>query len=187
MNSVQQPPPGSAGRSVAALQSMRHAHQDGRQILADRPLTSHLELGPLLSGASTARLHTRVMLAEWGLADLAETAELLVSELTTNAIQASRALRQPLPSPIHLWLHANHQGLQVMVWDADPQPPMLHAADGDAESGRGLQIVEVLSEYWGWYAAGDHGGKWVWCELTISVSFLVAPAASGRRGLPVTH
>ena len=107
----------------------------------DRLLASHLELGPLLSAAASARAHARAVLAEWGLAELAETTELLVSELTSNALQASRALRQPLPSPVHLWLRASRLGLVIAVWDADPEPPVLREVGEDDEHGRGLMIV----------------------------------------------
>ena len=105
------------------------------------------------------------MLAEWGLAELAEIAELLVSEIITNALRASRALRQPLPSPVHLWLRADRLRLVATVWDANPQPPIRTEADHDAASGRGLKIVDALSTRWGWYEPRDMGGKCVWCEI----------------------
>jgi anti-sigma regulatory factor (Ser/Thr protein kinase) len=137
-----------------------------RQAVDHRPpQTSHLQLGPLLSAASNARAHTRAVLAEWGLAELAETAELLVSEIATNALRASRALSQPLPSPVHLWLRADRLGLVATVWDANPQPPIRRKAGHDAVSGRGLTIIEALSSRWGWYEPHDMGGKCVWCEI----------------------
>src|SRR5690348_1671991 len=52
-------------------------------------LTDRLDLGCLPSAVPCARLHTRAILAEWGLAHLNDTAELLVSELATNALQAT--------------------------------------------------------------------------------------------------
>jgi len=137
----------------------------GRSSTVCRLLTSHLELSPLLSAASNARAHTRAVLAEWGLAELTETAELVVSEVATNALRESRALRQPLPSPIHLWLRAHPLSLVVMVWDANPQPPIRKEVGDDAVSGRGLMIVEALSSRWGWYEPQDMGGKCVWCEI----------------------
>jgi anti-sigma regulatory factor (Ser/Thr protein kinase) len=153
---------------------------NGRQAADSRPpLTSHLQLGPLLSAASNARAHTRAVLAEWGLAELSETAELLVSEIATNALRASRALRQPLPSPVHLWLRAGRPGLVVTVWDADPQPPIRRQADPDAVSGRGLTIVQALSSRWGWYEHRDMGGKCVWCEIQTQSQPVQHSAVSG--------
>jgi anti-sigma regulatory factor (Ser/Thr protein kinase) len=137
----------------------------------ERPLTSHLELGPLLSAAASARAHARAVLAEWGLAELTEDSELLVSELTTNAVQASRALWQPLPSPIHLWLWANRLGVVITVWDANPKPPVLREVGEDDEHGRGLMIVSALSgQQWGWYQHPELGGKCVWCEIPRQLS-----------------
>jgi adenylate kinase len=145
--------------------------EQGRRGLADRLMTSHLELGPLLSAAASARAHTRAVLAEWGLAELADTTELLVSELTTNAVQASRALWQPLPSPIHLWLWANRLGVVITVWDANPKPPVLREVGEDDEHGRGLMIVSALSgQQWGWYQHPELGGKCVWCEIPRQLS-----------------
>jgi anti-sigma regulatory factor (Ser/Thr protein kinase) len=178
VNGDQQAPPGrhhaglsrTASPAVAAFTccgSRPTAAPGGnsRQAVDDRPpLTSHLQLGPLLSAASSARAHTRAVLAQWGLPELAEIAELLVSELVTNALRASQALRQPLPSPVHLWLRADRLGLVATVWDANPQPPIRRKARHDAVSGRGLQIVQALSSRWGWYEPPDMGGKCVWCE-----------------------
>jgi len=52
------------------------------------PLRSYLELGALPTAVPCARLHTRQLVWEWGLTGLGATAELLVSELVTNAVQA---------------------------------------------------------------------------------------------------
>ena len=54
-----------------------------------RPLRSSLELGALSTAASCAGLHVKHVLREWGLNSLAESAELLVSELVTNAVNAT--------------------------------------------------------------------------------------------------
>jgi anti-sigma regulatory factor (Ser/Thr protein kinase) len=140
----------------------------GQDALADWPLSSHLELGPLLSGASNARIHTRLVMQEWGLDALVETVELLVSELTTNALRASRSLTNPLPSPIHLWLRADRLRIIVTVWDAAPWPPVRKEIREDDEGGRGLMLVETLSTRWGWYEPRNFAGKYVWCELEYS-------------------
>jgi len=52
------------------------------------PLRSYLELGALPTAVPCARLHARQLVWEWGLDGLAESSELLVSELVTNAVQA---------------------------------------------------------------------------------------------------
>jgi anti-sigma regulatory factor (Ser/Thr protein kinase) len=135
-------------------------------------LGSHLELGPLKTAAGTARGHVRAVLKEWGLDELGDNTELLVSELITNAVLATRRLDAPLPFSVRLWLHANRKGVLVTVWDADPQPPVLQATvDEWAESGRGLQILDVLSSRWGWYEPPVMGGKCVWCEIPRQASY----------------
>ena len=53
------------------------------------PLRSSLELGALSSAVPCACLHVKHVLWEWGLNSLAESAELLVAELVTNAVNAT--------------------------------------------------------------------------------------------------
>ena len=53
------------------------------------PLLSHIELRALPASVRSARLHTKSILHEWRLGGLADTAELLVSEIITNAVRAS--------------------------------------------------------------------------------------------------
>lgn len=63
----------------------------------DWPFQSYLELGALPSAVPSARLHARFVVAEWGLATIADTVELIVSELVTNGVKASRTLDDPSP------------------------------------------------------------------------------------------
>ena len=60
--------------------------------IADWPFQSYLELGALPSAVPCARLHARQVLWEWGTKTLADPVELVVSELVTNALQASEGL-----------------------------------------------------------------------------------------------
>jgi len=53
------------------------------------PLSAHLPLGALPTAVPCARGYTRAILDEWNLADLADAAELIVSELVTNSVQAT--------------------------------------------------------------------------------------------------
>lgn len=98
-----------------------------------------------------ARLHASLVLAEWGLKALAETAELIVSELVTNAVGASAALpeRQHSLPTVRLWLSADHNRVLIQVKDADEWTPVCQQPDPDAEHRRGLFLVEALSEDWG--------------------------------------
>jgi anti-sigma regulatory factor (Ser/Thr protein kinase) len=134
---------------------------------ASYPHQSHLVLGVLPGAVPCARLHARLVLVEWGLKALAESAELVVSELITNAVRASAALPEAQHSlPIvRMWLSADHERVLVQVWDADHQLPLLQQPDPDAEHGRGLLLVESVSEAWGAYRPQRAIGKIAWAML----------------------
>jgi anti-sigma regulatory factor (Ser/Thr protein kinase) len=127
------------------------------------PLQDFLELGALISAVPCARLHVRQVLWEWGLARLAESAELAASELTTNAVMASRMATRT--AAVRLWLASDRAQVLIIVWDASPQPPVRVDASDNAENGRGLMLVEAISEQWGWCCRDDTEGKFVWAML----------------------
>jgi anti-sigma regulatory factor (Ser/Thr protein kinase) len=124
---------------------------------------THLELGALRGAVPCARLHTRQVLWEWGLSGLNEAAELVVSELITNAVQASvEAARRDLDDGepagvpgVWLWLTSDGREVVVEVGDGSPRPPVPAAPDRDEEGGRGLLLVETLSQAWGYYFPAD--------------------------------
>lgn len=129
-------------------------------IFAPWPYRDTLELGSLPGAVPCARLHIRQLLWEWGMSELSPDAELLVSELVTNAI----AIPQP-PGHVYsvrLWLLADGKRALIMVWDPSPRPPVPEIPDDDAESGRGLMLIEAISEQWDWYLPHDTPGKVVW-------------------------
>jgi len=123
-------------------------------------LRTFLEFGALPGAVTCARLHARQVAWEWGLAGLGDDTELLVSELLTNAVAATWAMESSFP--VRLWLLSDTTQIAVLVWDASPQPPVRTRVDNEAESGRGLLLVEALSPRWGWYVPRDTAGKVVW-------------------------
>jgi anti-sigma regulatory factor (Ser/Thr protein kinase) len=107
----------------------------------------------------------------------AETAELLVSELVTNAVRFSghpapapaRALRyseRANASLISLSLRHFRDGLLIEVYDTNSNPPIRYNPDDDAENGRGLILVDALSKEWSYFFP-EGGGKVVYCFLEI--------------------
>jgi anti-sigma regulatory factor (Ser/Thr protein kinase) len=142
------------------------------------PLQSFLELGALPGAVPCARLHTRQMLWEWRLTALTDSTELVVSELVTNAVQASRATGQA--APVRLWLLSDTAQILILVWDASSHPPVRADISDDTENGRGLLLVEAISDQWGCYFPADHGGKspWdqhgkvVWAVVGLSVGHM---------------
>lgn len=139
------------------------APRQGHDMADQWPLQSFLELGSLPSAVPCARLHVRQLLWEWRLTDFSEAAELVVSELLTNAVQVSRAL--VFPAPVRMWLLSDQQRVLILIWDASPQPPVRLESRDDAENGRGLLLVETISTQWNWYFPRDPGGKVVWAEV----------------------
>ncbi len=134
--------------------------------------TSYLELATLPSAPFWARCQTKASLKAWQMCpDLIDTAELLVSELVTNA---SKTARHPPDDPansgldgidrISLTLRLLPGRLVIEVFDNDPNPPQLNDADVEAESGRGLMLVDALSKEWGYFCP-PAGGKTVFCVL----------------------
>jgi anti-sigma regulatory factor (Ser/Thr protein kinase) len=126
--------------------------------------TSVLEFAPLPTAVPCGRLHAVHILHEWGLRHLADDAALIVSELITNAIDASVVL--PERPPIALRLLVTERSLLIEVWDQSPLDLELRQADPGDECGRGLTVVAALSERWGWERTG-YNRKVVWAELLI--------------------
>jgi len=140
------------------------------------PSSSSLPLGALVTATPCARLHTRAVLAEWGLNDLAEAAELIVSELVTNAVRAStgpdghpRYDGSGLPVVV-VRLGTDHTRVLIEVWDVIAGAPVTEQAGPDDESGRGLVLVEAVCERWSWETVPGWPGKVVWAELHVQLT-----------------
>jgi anti-sigma regulatory factor (Ser/Thr protein kinase) len=125
---------------------------------------SGLALGALPSAVPCARLHVRAILKEWNLAHLANDAELIVSEITTNAVRACARLNSAALPVIRLWVTCNQASVTIHVWDASPGTPARQDASPDAESGRGLLLVETLAAEWA--VDRDQAGKTVWARVS---------------------
>jgi anti-sigma regulatory factor (Ser/Thr protein kinase) len=133
---------------------------------------SALVLGALPTATPCARLHARNVAREWGLRELSDTVELVVSELVTNAVSASVDENQrPHYTDAHgaayvrLRLSTDRRAVFVEVWDENVRPPEPSQAGLDDEGGRGLMLVEALAERWGWDLAANGRGKIVWALL----------------------
>jgi anti-sigma regulatory factor (Ser/Thr protein kinase) len=131
------------------------------------PLRDFIEFGALPGAVPCARYHTRLVLREWRLTELADSAELLVSELMTNAITANQATS--IGSPVRLWLLADHARLLILVQDDSPHSPARTTPSTDAERGRGLLLVDAISNRWDWYIPQPPGtGKVTWALLEMA-------------------
>ncbi|MEU9878290.1 SpoIIE family protein phosphatase [Streptomyces phaeochromogenes] len=104
-----------------------------------------------------AREYARGQLLSWDLEPLVDTAELLVSELVTNALRYGEG-------EIRLRLLLDRT-LVCEVWDAGLVQPRRRRARDTDEGGRGLQLVGLLSDAWG--SRRTPRGKTVWFELPL--------------------
>jgi serine/threonine-protein kinase RsbW len=109
--------------------------------------------------ANMARFCIRAALAHHDLDGFGADAELVTSELVTNAIEHAGAVTLGL-EVMHL---ADSGMIAVVVTDSSADAPVRCDLYGDAEHGRGLNIVEALSAKWGWRPKGS--GKAVYAIL----------------------
>jgi anti-sigma regulatory factor (Ser/Thr protein kinase) len=132
------------------------------------PLQTRLELAAQPTAPGVVRGHVRAVAREWGLADLADTAELLASEIATNSVQATQRLRTRadvvIVPVIRLWVTSDGVCMVIHVWDASDEMPVLKDSAADKESGRGLMLVAALGKDWGCYRKAE--GKVVWVMIT---------------------
>jgi len=138
------------------------------------PHQTFLELGALPTAAPCARLHTTLVLWEWELGTLVRTAGLVVSELVSNAVQASVGLTgsrfagqwAPGTPPVRIWLSADDHRVVIQVWDGSDRPPVPQPVKPEADRGRGLLLVGALSAEWGCYTPEKSSGKVVWAVVS---------------------
>jgi anti-sigma regulatory factor (Ser/Thr protein kinase) len=129
-----------------------------------------LDLGAVLTAPGCARAWTGQILWEWRLTHLADTAELVVSEMITNSVNASQRLGGPGSPVIRLILTLDRGELAVLVRDDHPGAPRRGHPGEDDESGRGLLLVETLSARFGWYPL-EGGGKVTWAVMPETGAF----------------
>jgi anti-sigma regulatory factor (Ser/Thr protein kinase) len=137
-------------------------------------------LPPTADAVPVVRKRTVQVLRQWSVdPEAVETAELVVSELVTNAVKVSR----PDDEYIAVRLSAINGTIAVEVWsqpDATEELRAIHAGE-DSESGRGLSIVEALCSRWDAYRAAT-GGVVVWARFPGAI--LPTPSATDATPLP---
>ena len=116
-----------------------------------------LTAGPAAAGA--ARRQVRAAIYNWNVPVDPPTAELLTSELVTNAV------RNEADPTVMLDVTCSAARLRVDVHDTSRAMPAPAEAPADAETGRGLIIVGTLADEWGFYATPD--GKAVYFTLAF--------------------
>lgn len=109
--------------------------------------------------ASTARRVVRSTVHDWGCEEAVEAAELVTSELVTNALLHAGTRTE-------LQVRLADDRLRIEVADDESSLPVVKNPGGEELGGRGLVMVDALAESWGCDA--DATGKVVWCELPVA-------------------
>jgi anti-sigma regulatory factor (Ser/Thr protein kinase) len=133
-------------------------------VSADAPALAPSRAGAMWAGSYTLPNNTRSpglarLLVRQALVDcppgVSDSAEVLVSELVTNAIRHAET---------DLVLHiALSPTMRIAVDDTSSDPVRLGLGTDGGDQGRGLAIVEALSTTWNWGATPT--GKQVWFEI----------------------
>ena len=109
------------------------------------------------AAVALARGFVRRTLERWSLLRFAHDAEIVASELVTNAVLHARTLMRLTLSVM------DDGGLRISVFDENPRLPTKAGVPGEATSGRGLFLVEQLATTWGVEQSAE--GKVVWARL----------------------
>ncbi len=120
-------------------------------------MVASVRLPPEPASVAVARGIVEAALSEIARPAAIDIVVLLTSELVTNAVVHAG-------TPIDLLVHDLHGRVQIEVFDAGQQVPVVADGVRPSESGRGLRIVAALSEAWG--TNPGPAGKTVWfrCE-----------------------
>jgi anti-sigma regulatory factor (Ser/Thr protein kinase) len=125
-------------------------------------IDASLVLSPERQSVAVGRHWVVRIAADAGVTGMAnQVVELLTSELLANAVLHGAAGRA-----IHLHFHGNDDVARVAVGDSVPDRPVVLHPELVAPSGRGMAIVEAMSNRWGVDAQED-GGKVVWFEIDL--------------------
>ncbi|MFE7515056.1 SpoIIE family protein phosphatase [Streptomyces sp. NPDC057540] len=129
-----------------------------RTRLLDRERIAEWEVPRDPSAVSPVRNAAAAKLSEWGLDGLAFTAELILSELITNAVRYGA-------DPVRVRLLHDRTLICEVSDGSSTSPHLRHAATTD-EGGRGLYLVAQYAERWGTRYA--RRGKTIWAELRVN-------------------
>ncbi|MFE3599330.1 ATP-binding protein [Streptomyces sp. NPDC059142] len=115
----------------------------------------------------------RMHMEFWGLSEVIAPAQICVSEMVTNVI---RHVGEGTPTMLAVSMRGTHVRLELRDPDTRAFPALLAPGD-DAESGRGMLLVDELADRWGVVLRPN--AKIVWCELSTTLT-----SPSGHTGGP---
>ena len=163
-------PPRPAERHERHERQERHERHGCRVRLATGP-----------AAAAEARRRVRDAIWSWQVPVDLDAALLLTSELVTNAVRHEAGQRGPA---VVLAIACSRGRLRVDVHDTSRSLPAMAEvdADADAETGRGLLLVETLSDEWGFYRTP--AGKAVYFTLAFETGKADQTDETGQAGQP---
>jgi anti-sigma regulatory factor (Ser/Thr protein kinase) len=124
---------------------------------SDELLRAATQLPPVRQSAGYARRFVGDILSRWGLASSVETAQLLTSELVTNAVVHAG-------TEVRIILEAHDETLHVEVIDLTDRSPVVRLTPyDDLQTGRGLTVLDSVARAWG--VDPLERGKSVWFDL----------------------
>jgi anti-sigma regulatory factor (Ser/Thr protein kinase) len=132
-----------------------------------------MTLVALPTAVRCARAFATITLRAWGVSHVLDDALVVTSELVTNAVHAMALAGEPERGDIKaehvigVQFRIRDDSLYVEVWDNSASQPIAKPLGASATSGRGLRLVERLTNRWGTYWPPT-GGKIVWAELHLS-------------------
>jgi len=138
-----------------------------------------LNFAATLTAVRASRVFAKSTLTKWGAGIILDDTLLVVSELVTNAVEATGAAdpdlswgELPKLDLITVRLVGLDASIVIEVWDCAQKEPVPTEAAEDDENGRGLTLISALARRWDTYPSGR--GKVVWAELPV-----YAPASKG--------
>ncbi|MCI3242933.1 ATP-binding protein [Streptomyces spinosisporus] len=120
-----------------------------------------------LRAVTVCRRTLRLILTLHGRIGLVDTAELVATELISNAVRHTKG-------PAALRVRQSMEGvIWIGAWDTDPEPPEPPrplSQVTELEAGRGLGLVMACADSWGWQPSARFGerGKYIWCDLAVA-------------------
>jgi len=120
-----------------------------------------LVLPPILGAPALARGHARRLGSTWS-TEFLDVVLLVVSEAVTNAVRHGHG-------PVELSIAVVRDRIRIEVSDANPDAPVRHESPDDLDDGgRGLYLLDTLTDAWGTQPRYTGRGKTVWLELLMT-------------------
>lgn len=132
--------------------------------------TGWLEIACDRDLVAVARRFARNVVVGFVPEEKADSAELLVSELVTNAVRFAERAGPPVagrPATVHVEVECGPHYVHLRVRDPYPDPPERRRAGELDESGRGLAIADAVADAW-WVEGREH-------DKTLHAVILIAP------------